>query len=111
ETVTKGLDPNVKMKDSGIEWIGEVPEHWEIRRLKYLCTLNPSKSEVNKDSSLEATFIPMENLKSTGEIDYALTRKVSDVYSGYTYFRNQDILMAKVTPCFENGNIAVANDL
>lgn len=33
--VTKGLDPNVKMKDSGIEWIGEIPEHWEIRKLKY----------------------------------------------------------------------------
>lgn len=36
ETVTKGLDPNVKMKDSGIEWIGEVPEHWEEKRIKYL---------------------------------------------------------------------------
>ncbi len=32
--VTKGLDPNVKMKDSGVEWLGEVPEHWEIRPLK-----------------------------------------------------------------------------
>jgi type I restriction enzyme S subunit len=31
--VTKGLDPNVKMKDSGVEWIGEVPEHWKVRRL------------------------------------------------------------------------------
>src|SRR5699024_9833683 len=30
ETVTKGLDPHVKMKESGIEWIGEIPEHWEI---------------------------------------------------------------------------------
>lgn len=36
ETVTKGLDPNVKMKDSGVEWIGEIPEHWEIRRIKYI---------------------------------------------------------------------------
>ncbi|WP_293002429.1 restriction endonuclease subunit S [Nevskia sp.] len=33
--VTKGLDPNVKMKDSGVEWIGEVPEHWEISKLAY----------------------------------------------------------------------------
>ena len=32
--VTHGLDPNVKMKDSGIEWIGEVPEHWEVKRMK-----------------------------------------------------------------------------
>ena len=36
EAVTKGLNPSVKMKDSGIEWIGEIPEHWEIRKLKYL---------------------------------------------------------------------------
>lgn len=35
ETVTKGLDKNVEMKDSGIEWIGEIPEHWRITRLKY----------------------------------------------------------------------------
>ena len=36
EAVTKGLKSNVPMKDSGIDWIGEVPEHWEIRRLKYI---------------------------------------------------------------------------
>lgn len=36
EAVTKGLNPNVKMKDSGIEWIGEIPEHWEMIKLKYL---------------------------------------------------------------------------
>jgi type I restriction enzyme S subunit len=34
--VTKGLDPNVKMKDSGVEWLGEVPEHWEVKPLKLL---------------------------------------------------------------------------
>ena len=34
--VTKGLDPNVKMKDSGVDWIGEIPEHWEVKRLKFL---------------------------------------------------------------------------
>lgn len=35
EIVTKGLDPNVKMKDSGIEWIGEMPEHWKVKKVKY----------------------------------------------------------------------------
>jgi len=33
--VTKGLDPNVKMKESGVEWIGEIPEHWEVKKMKY----------------------------------------------------------------------------
>ena len=36
--VTKGLDPNVPMKDSGIEWLGEIPEHWEVKRTKFLVT-------------------------------------------------------------------------
>ena len=36
EAVTKGLNPDVKMKDSGVEWIGEIPEHWEIAKLKYV---------------------------------------------------------------------------
>ena len=36
EAVTKGINPNVKMRDSGIEWIGEIPEHWEIEKGKYV---------------------------------------------------------------------------
>jgi type I restriction enzyme S subunit len=36
EAVTKGLNPNVKMKNSGIEWIGEIPEHWEVKKLRYI---------------------------------------------------------------------------
>lgn len=42
EAVTKGLDPNAKMKDSGIEWLGEIPEHWKTRKLKYVATIYPS---------------------------------------------------------------------
>lgn len=38
ETVTKGLDPKVKMKDSGVEWIGEIPEHWDVKRIKNVCS-------------------------------------------------------------------------
>lgn len=38
--VTRGLDPNVKLKDSGVEWIGEIPEHWEIKRLKDVSLIN-----------------------------------------------------------------------
>jgi len=40
EVVTKGLDPIVKMKDSGVEWIGEIPEHWEVIKIKYLGQIN-----------------------------------------------------------------------
>lgn len=37
KAVTRGLDDNVKLKDSGVEWIGEIPEHWEVKRLKEIC--------------------------------------------------------------------------
>ncbi len=42
QAVTKGLDPNVEMKPSGVEWIGEIPAHWEVKRLKYLAKILPS---------------------------------------------------------------------
>ena len=38
QVVTRGLDPNAKFKPSGVEWIGAIPEHWEVRRLKFLAT-------------------------------------------------------------------------
>lgn len=47
--ITKGLDPNVKMKDSGVEWLGEVPEHWEVLQLRHTARLEsghtPSRSK------------------------------------------------------------------
>jgi len=46
EAVTKGLDKNVKMKDSGVEWIGEIPEHWEVKKLRFLCKIETG----NKDT-------------------------------------------------------------
>jgi len=56
EAVTKGLNPNVKMKDSGVEWIGEIPEHWDVIKLKYVTKL------VYGDS------LPTEN-REEGEVD------------------------------------------
>jgi len=38
QAVTRGIDPNVKLKPSGVEWIGDIPKHWEMRRLKFLAT-------------------------------------------------------------------------
>lgn len=47
-TVTKGLNPHVKMKDSGVEWLGEVPEHWEVKRLKFVASYK--NSNIDKKS-------------------------------------------------------------
>lgn len=47
--VTKGLDENVEMKESGVEWIGRIPKHWEVRRLRFLCDfLTGDKDTINR---------------------------------------------------------------
>jgi len=108
--VTKGLNPNARMKDSGVEWLGEVPAHWRITQIKYVAELNPRKALVELKSSLECNFVPMEKLK-TESLLLDEIRTVEEVISGYTCFCDEDILMAKVTPCFENRNIAIARGL
>lgn len=57
--VTKGLDPNVPMKDSGVEWLGEVPEHWKVTRFKFLCdsiVAGPFGSSITKDMYVNQGF-------------------------------------------------------
>ncbi len=95
-------------KHSGVEWLGDVPSHWELTRIKYVSELTPKKPSVQRD--LKCSFVPMEKLK-TDSIVLDEIRVIDDVYDGYTYFENSDVLMAKVTPCFENKNIAVAEGL
>lgn len=105
--VTRGLNPNVKMKDSGIEWIGEVPEHWEVKRMKDICALSPN---IKSCSEYEyGSYLPMEGLR----LDQIETSDelVSTLQGKYTPFEDNDLLVAKVTPCFENGNIAIAKGL
>jgi type I restriction enzyme S subunit len=64
--VTKGLDPNVKMKDSGVEWLGEVPEHWEIKRLKHIANVQTGiakgKDNEGKDT-IEVPYLRVANVQ------------------------------------------------
>lgn len=57
QAVTKGLDPTVEMKDSGIEWLGEIPKHWEVKKLKYLLN-DKLKYGANESAELENTEFP-----------------------------------------------------
>lgn len=98
-----------QMKDSGIEWIGQIPEEWKVGRVKNMFILYPYVKTNSVDSNFDVTFLPMENIKKGFYIDNE--RKFSDYTSSYNIFENDDILLAKVTPCFENGNIAIAKNL
>src|SRR5699024_4448161 len=108
--VTKGLESDAPMKDSGIEWLGEVPEHWRIKAHKYVFELNPKKSQYMGPMDISCSFVPMEKLK-LGTIVLDEKRLISQVFDGYTFFSDDDVLQAKVTPCFENKNMALAQDL
>lgn len=113
QAVTRGVNPNAKMKDSGISWIGEVPEHWEIRRLKHVAKINPSIQEQIKKYDLNdsVVFLAMENISVDGVINNIEQRAIKDVKSGYTSFAKNDVVIAKITPCFENGKGALLSDL
>ena len=68
EAITKGLDKNVKMKDSGVEWIGEIPEHWEVKKVKYLTSIiskgtTPSTVGKNTFEKGEVRYLKAENIK------------------------------------------------
>lgn len=109
QAVTKGVRGEREMKDSGVEWIGKIPKEWNITRLKYLVDFEPSCNTSRLTDTSEITYTPMECVKNgTFENRSALYGNLSRTL---TPFQNGDIAMAKVTPCFENGNIAIMDHL
>jgi type I restriction enzyme, S subunit len=87
---------------------------WEVKPLGEVALFRPNKKEVKSvllDSD-EVSFVPMESLK-IDQIALAEhePKPLGEVYSGYTYFCDGDVLLAKITPCFENGKLGVANGL
>lgn len=91
-TVTRGLNPNVKMKESGVEWIGEIPEHWEVKALKYSTTLRSEKT-ISKNSALP--YLGLENIESwTG----SLVRTNSETEGQASRFYSGDVLFGKLRP-------------
>jgi type I restriction enzyme S subunit len=107
------LRPYPAYKDSGLPWLGQVPEHWKVRRLKWAAALNPSKTEAltSLEANTPVTFLPMERVGADGRIDARETHAASAVWNGFTYFRRNDVLVAKITPCFENGKGACLDSL
>lgn len=109
--VTKGLNPAATMKNSGVEWLGDVPAHWEVKRLRFTLSLNPVKSELNIPEDTLVSFVPMEAVNFDKDLTLSEERNLDEVYKGYTYFKNGDVVLAKITPCFENGKSAIAQNL
>lgn len=77
ETVTKGLDKSVPMKDSGVEWTSKIPCHWEIKRFKYLCEYITDGSHFSPETTDEGyPYITAADVKGVG-LDYDAAKKIS----------------------------------
>jgi type I restriction enzyme, S subunit len=79
--------------------------------LSELCIINPKKSEIDVNEDDMVSFVPMEDVDEFGNVHATKVRKFKDVSTGYTYFRDGDVLFAKITPCMENGKGGIARDL
>ena len=102
-----------KQKDSGVYWLGEIPTSWEVLPLKRICKVNASISDIVKTMSDDdmVTFLPMENVTESGIVDCSIKKRVADVRSGFSSFAKGDVVVAKITPCFENGKGACLDAL
>ena len=87
--VTKGLEPNAPMKDSGVEWLGKIPAHWEVERIKWVARM---ESGHTPDKKIEAYWlggdIPWVSLADTGrlrEVDYIAETAVNTTSEGIAH--------------------------
>lgn len=88
-------------------------EDWKEKKLGEVCEIDPKKLEIKGiPSESLVSFLPMKDLGFLQkEIIAKEVKKLSEVFGNYTYFAENDILLAKVTPCFENGKLGIARNL
>lgn len=85
---------------------------WKQSSLSEVCEINPGKKELqDKSKEMEVSFLPMAAVSEDGKILTQERRKLKEVIKGYTNFQEGDVLLAKITPCFENGKRAIAKNL
>lgn len=105
EAVTKGLDKNVKMKDSGVEWIGEIPEGWEVMRFKTICQVKANL--VHPDDYLDMPQIAPDCIeKGSGKIVKYQSVKEANVISDNHLFYKGQIVYSKIRPTLNKVTIA-----
>lgn len=94
EAVTKGLDPNVEMKDSGVEWIGKIPANWTVIKIKYLSNEVNQKRLMNTESMY--SYLGLENLKSYSD---EIIKTETDYDEGIQKFCHKgNVLFSKLRP-------------
>lgn len=99
--MSNSLIPNLRFK--------EFLEPWLENKLSYFVDINPPKSTCPNDGLV--SFIPMNAVSEESQVIYKDIVFYDDVSKGFTSFENNDVLLAKITPCFENGKGAFVSDL
>ncbi|MFV1951558.1 MAG: restriction endonuclease subunit S [Nitrospinota bacterium] len=91
----------------------ELPDGWRWVRLGEVCEINPRRPKnFTRSPDAPTTFIPMASVdKKTGAIVRPEVVPYSKVTKGYTYFKENDVLFAKITPCMQNGKHVIARNL
>ncbi len=85
---------------------------WGLVPLGSICHINPKKGQDTRlRSGVEVSFVPMPAVSEHGEINTTSIKEYDEVKTGFTYFAENDVLFAKITPCMENGKGAVARGL
>ena len=94
--------------------VSDVTAEWRETTLGEVCTIRPHKREakIKLNNEDEVSFVPMKNLgirqKSLNTLQ---TKLLGEVYGSYTFFADDDVLLAKITPCFQNGKLGIARNL
>lgn len=89
KAVTRGINPNASMKESGVEWIGEIPEHWEIRRAKYLFKEIDERSKTGKEELLSVSHMTGVTPRSEKNVSMFM----SEDYTGSKTCKKDDLVM------------------
>ncbi len=89
QAVTKGLNPNAPMKDSGVEWLGEIPEHWEVKRAKYLLKEVDERSQTGEEELLSVSHITGVTPRSEKNVNMFM----AEDYTGSKLCKKDDLVI------------------
>lgn len=104
--------PYENYKPANAAWLHALPEAWDQVRGRFVMAVNPPARRARAlDDMDEVSFVPMEAVGEYGGLDLERTKSLDEIGSGYTAFEDNDVVIAKITPCFENGKGAVASGL
>jgi type I restriction enzyme, S subunit len=111
ELLVRGINPATEVTPSGHDWLGDVPKGWRVAPLKQFAVVNPPLGRSRPPMDSEVVFLPMERIGTNGAADYSERQRVRDVAAGFTAFASGDVVLAKITPCFENGKSAWLDEM